>query len=238
MQERNYYKRNLPHWQPCGSEYFITFRLAGSLPAKVVAQIKNERELYIKEARNEKGSSGSLPEQQGTGNKAIAGSDRLSDLRAVLWERIFNKYEDLLDRAEQGPNWLSKQSIAKIVKEAIHYRDQKEYDLFAYCLMPNHVHMVFKLLKPDNELNNSTQTPVTDILKSLKWYSALKANQYLGRKGAFWQAESYDRVIRDTEELEQTITYTLNNPVKAGLVEKWQNWPHSYCKPEIFDDFS
>lgn len=234
MQESDYYKRNLPHWQPKNAIFFITLRLAGSLPAQIVAQIKNEKELLLSEVREKISSSGSLPEQQGTNDRARAGSDRLSDLRAEIWKKTFRKYEGLLDEAEKGSTWLHETEVAQIVKDAIHHRDQKEYDLYAYSIMPNHVHLIFKLLCE----NESSEHQVTDILKSLKWFTALKANQLLQRNSVFWQAESYDRVIRDTRELENSIAYTLNNPVKAGLVTKWQDWPYSYCKPEFVNDFS
>jgi hypothetical protein len=52
----------------------------------------------------------------------------------------------------------------------------------------------------------------------------------LGRQGAFWQDESYDRVIRDSEEFDRVISYVLENPVKAGLVSEWGKWPWSYLK--------
>ena len=58
----SFYKRNLPHWQPSGAEYFITFRLAGSLPAEAVAKIKSEKAQRIHELKAATSSSGSLPE--------------------------------------------------------------------------------------------------------------------------------------------------------------------------------
>ena len=234
----NFYKRNLPHWQPSGSEYFITFRLAGSLPAEVVAKIKNDRAQRSRELRKATSSSGSLPEKQGIHDMVRAGSDRLSDLQEKIERETFLKYEDLLDKADAGPVWLKQPEVADIVQEAIHHRDQKEYDLYAYCIMLNHVHLVFRLLKQNQVLSESNEYLVTEALKSLKWFTALKCNQQLQRSGAFWQAESYDRVIRDAKELENTIAYTLNNPVKAGFVEKWEDWPYSYCKPEFLESFS
>ena len=52
-------------------------------------------------------------------------------------------FEKLLAGDSRGPFWLRKPEIAEIVNEAIHYRDQKEYDLIAHAIMPNHVHIVF-----------------------------------------------------------------------------------------------
>ena len=66
-----------------------------------------------------------------------------------------------------------------------------------------------------------------------KGYTAHKANRLLGRKGAFWQQESYDHVVRDANEWQRIVTYVLNNPVKAGLVDRWEKWQWSYCRCSI-----
>jgi len=59
------------------------------------------------------------------------------------------------------------------------------------------------------------------------------ANRELNRTGSFWHEESYDRLIRNADELNNTIQYTLNNPVNINLVKDWRDWLHSYCKPEF-----
>ncbi len=146
------------------------------------------------------------------------------------------KYEDLLDSTETGSTWLKEEKVANIVQEALHHRDKVKYDLFAYCIMPKHVHIVFELLEDSvNSDKSKTEYPLAKVLHSLKSYTALKCNKLLHRSGAFWQPESYDHVIRDSEELEKTVKYTLNNPVKAGIIKNWKNWPYSYCKPEFLE---
>lgn len=203
----NFYRRNLPHWQPPEAEYFVTFRLADSLPKEAVNKLKNLK-------------------------KQLKESDK--ELKASKIERsIFQKYEKLLENDEHGPVWLQKKAIAQLVAESIEYRNEQLFDLYAYCIMPNHVHLVFKHIKP----TFNTKYPIIKILASLKRYTARKANQELNREGQFWQHESFDRVIRNQEELESTIRYVLNNPVKANLVEEWQDWQHSFYKPEFKNDF-
>jgi len=61
-------------------------------------------------------------------------------------------------------------------------------------------------------------------MQSIKRHTARQANLYLKRQGTFWQAESYDHVIRDEAEWQRIIHYVLYNPVKAGLVAEWQAW--------------
>lgn len=212
MYESDFYRRNLPHWQPHNAEYFVTFRLSGSLPSIVIDQLKRERRQI---------------------NDVQEGSSDLDTVSKKNRRRqIFKKYEKALDSSDFGPTWLANSDIANIIEEALLYRDKKEYDLFAFCIMSNHVHMIFQLL--DDALSK-TEFPVTNILRKLKSFTGLKANQKLERTGAFWHSESYDHVIRDQNELENTIRYVLNNPVKIGLVDNWKDWQYNYCKPIILD---
>ncbi|NGP89152.1 transposase [Fodinibius halophilus] len=202
-----FYRRNLPHWQPPNAEYFVTFRLTGSLPKKAIARIKSLR------------------------NKQSAQTDLDNDFISTrITRRIFKKYEHLLAGNTKGPFWLKKPEIAQLVCDAIEYRDNEKYLLYSYCVMPNHVHIVFKLLANEQKKD---EYPVTKILGSLKKFTARKANQILNRTGQFWQHESFDRVIRNSSELENTIKYVLLNPVKAELTDEWQNWPYSYCNPDF-----
>ena len=89
--------------------------------------------------------------------------------------------------------------------------------------MPNHVHLVFELL--------SKERNVGEIVGSIKKYSSRRVNKILKRGGPFWQAESFDRLVRDEVELYFTIKYVLLNTVNAGLVENWKEWAGTYCHP-------
>ncbi|MEO7841277.1 MAG: transposase, partial [Anaerolineales bacterium] len=156
--------------------------------------------------------------------------------------RYFGKWDAYLDKAEFGPRWLSQPETADIVKEAMQYRDGKVFDLHAFCIMSNHVHAVFKPLSKSewhSDIGGSEyhsdlpDLPLNKIMQSLKRHTARQANMILDRRGAFWQDESYDHVIRDNEEYVRIINYVLENPVKAGLVSQWDEWQWTYCKPEI-----
>ncbi|NBC28345.1 MAG: hypothetical protein GVY08_15900 [Bacteroidetes bacterium] len=213
-----FYRRNLPHLQFQGGEYFVTFRLFGSLPANTIQELKSYRKQIQDELKNN-----------------VREENRIN-----IERKIFAKYESELDKNSCGPKWLSMPDIAGIIKDSIHFRDGKQYDLYAYCLMSNHVHMVFRHI--NNETHEFTVKsrelevfPITHILGNLKKYTSRKCNQALKRKGSFWQAENFDRLIRSDAELESCVFYTLNNPVKANLVSHWQQWPHTYCKPEFLE---
>ncbi len=203
-----FYRRHLPHLQLAGATLFITFRLAGSIPTTVLQQL-------LTEAKRVDAILG----------KTLDLKERAR--RAYLEQRIlFAKWDRALDTARNGPVWLHHPQIAELVTASLHYRDGRVYDLDAFCIMPNHVHMVYTPLpKADGGYH-----ALSAIMHSLKRYTARQANQLLGREGDFWQHESYDHVVRDRAEWRRIVLYVLNNPVKAGLVEHWDNWPWTYCK--------
>ena len=117
------------------------------------------------------------------------------------------------------------------MSDAIFYRDGKEFDLLAFTIMFNHVHLLF-------HADTSGQTEdiahaISLRIGRLKSFTARVCNNILDRTGQFWQYESYDHIVATDKELEDTIWYILNNPVKAGLVKRWQDWKWSYSKFEI-----
>jgi REP-associated tyrosine transposase len=67
-------------------------------------------------------------------------------------------------------------------------------------------------------------------MHSLKLYTAREANKVLQRSGTFWEHESFDHYIRNEAEWKRTVKYVLENPVKAGLVRTWQDWPWNYLR--------
>jgi REP element-mobilizing transposase RayT len=200
---KDFYQRNLPHYQPAGGEFFVTFRLANSLPQKIIQSLKQEFKESIKAEGEEN--------------------------RNHLNKLYFGKFDSLLDHSESGEKWLENDEIAKIIANKIHDFDDDKYVLICFCIMPNHVHLLFKILKRDKA--RSTY-PVTNILRLIKGSTARKANKILGRSGSFWQHESYDHLVRSDDERERIIRYILNNPVKAGLSDFWKDWRWTYCKEE------
>jgi len=206
----NYHRRNLPHIQPDSGTYSITFLLDGALPRQKVELLKELRKKLME--------------------SAVSLKDKYQ-----IHRKFFDKYESILDNPKSGPVWLKERKIAEIVMESIHYRDGIFYNLYAYCIMSNHVHMVFEHIADPNR--KPSNHPISDILRDLKKYSARKSNIIINRSGKFWHVESYDHVIRNDDELENQIAYVLHNPVKAGLVLNWEDWPYTYCKEEFKETF-
>jgi len=111
--------------------------------------------------------------------------------------------------------YLRQERIAQIVVDSLRRGvELGHYSLRAWVVMANHVHV---LLLP--------KVAPSRLLQSLKGYTAREANRVLGRAGEiFWQAESYDHWVRDQGELEKIVAYIENNPVKAGLVARAQDY--------------
>ena len=144
----------------------------------------------------------------------------LSDLS----RRHFAMLEVCLDKPKSGPTWLADSRIAEIVSEALHYRDGSDFRLDCYSIMPNHVHVVFA------PVNAPQPKSLSSIMHSLKRHTARQANPLLNRVGAFWEHESFDHYIRDATERKRIMKYILQNPVKAGLVTNWLDWPWNYLR--------
>jgi REP element-mobilizing transposase RayT len=102
--------------------------------------------------------------------------------------------------------------IARVVVDSLHQFRGTRYQLFAWCVMPNHVHVVFRVFDGNT---------LPKILHSWKSFSAKKAKKILGRSTEFWRREYYDHMVRDDAEFHRAVQYVINNPEKAGL----KDWP-------------
>jgi len=190
---------HLPHLKREGGSYFVTFRLFGTLPARVLAQFKQERENILAHAMAAK--------------------------RPLTWheqEELFRWYANRVDKyldAGNGDCWLKQPSIADFVAGALRFHQGIRFYLRAWTVMPNHVHAVVQPLQG---------WTLSTILQGWKGYTARKANAVLRRTGrAFWQKESFDHLVRNDEDLYRCCHYTTANPVDAGLCTRAEDWKWS-----------
>jgi len=107
---------------------------------------------------------------------------------------------------------------------SLHWLDNQQcMDLYAAVVMPDHLHFVAEL----------KEGSLGQVMRSLKSYTANEINRLLKRKGAFWQNQYHDHAVRKDEVLNEVILYTLTNPVRAGLVNDFHEYPHWYCMYEV-----
>jgi REP element-mobilizing transposase RayT len=180
----------LPHWEKEEGLYFVTFRLADSLP-KLVLQGITQRQQILDGAKRSGGNL--LPSQE-----------------ELIAKYSSKRTEEYADRGS-GSCLLKTPAVAEMMATALRFWQGTRYRLLAWCIMPNHVHVVCRLF-PSQKL--------ADVVKSWKVYTARGANRLLGRSGSLWQREYYDRLIRREGELDRAVQYVLSNPEKAGL----KNW--------------
>ena len=182
--EQNWKSRGfLPHYDASLKYQMITYRLADSLPQKVLNSIKES-----------KGES--------------------------LKQRIL--VEDTLDEGH-GACILKIPKIAQIVIDAWKFFDKSRYDLIAYVVMPNHVHVLIKTYEKHS---------LSQVIHSWKSYTAHEIKKVMGKAGIqseekIWQVEYWDRFIRDEKHFTQAVNYIIDNPVKAGLCTSPEQWPWS-----------
>lgn len=148
-------------------------------------------------------------------------------LPAATLERLKSKTDESDDRRlsvdqeldlGHGTTWLANPVCADVVADALIRFDGSKYDLLAWCVMPNHIHVLIR---------EKSGWPLGGVIKSWKGYTARVINQHLGRTGTFWAADYFDRRTRDRDQFEATAIYIEANPVKAGLCAEAKDWPWS-----------
>ena len=127
------------------------------------------------------------------------------------------RIEAALDQGH-GACWLSHPEVAALVRDALLYFDGDRYRLHGWVIMPNHVH-VLVTLRGDYSLSS--------VVHSWKSYTSRRANTILGRNGAFWYVDYFDRFMRDDKHFATTLDYIHWNPVKAGLCVEPGDWQWS-----------
>ena len=186
------YRRNLPHWQQEGTTYFVTFRLADSLPAQALEELEAERQHWL--------TTRSIPSFE-----TLA-----SEPEELRWEyaRTFNaRWHSFLDAGHGSCVLRLPQHRDIVVSTLLHFRSERmELDLAV--IMPNRVHLLITPLGG---------WKLEDLLHSIKRFSARAINKNLNRKGSLWMDENFDHIVRSEAQLEHYKEYIRENPVKAGL---------------------
>lgn len=139
------------------------------------------------------------------------------------WESLLKIENDRQRRIEleayldkgRGACHLQRPEIAKLVEDSLRFRHGEDYELRAWVIMPNHVHLLFKVFN----------VPMSQLLDAWKGFTAKQANKVLGRRGKFWQDGYWDTFMRDEEHERRTQKYIEENPVQASLVAARKEWP-------------
>ncbi|MHB1000664.1 MAG: REP-associated tyrosine transposase [Armatimonadota bacterium] len=112
-----------------------------------------------------------------------------------------------------------------IINSLLWYHEHNIWNLYCYCLMPDHLHILISLLPESKQSDTNTE----DILKIIARFKSYTDQQWRkrGKAQPLWQKSIFDSIIDQFEPADEVISYILNNPVRKGLVENWENYP--YC---------
>lgn len=216
----NYYQRKLPHLTPFGGVFFVTAVLKGCLPKVVMERLQAEKYTILEQLK-------SVQHQE------LIGSIYYEKL-IQSHQRHFEQLDQQLDGSNYGKHYLKESGVAAILAKKIHQYDNELYKLEAFTIMSNHFHLLIdtsiqiEQLPEGIEPHFNNQKPLSKIMNLIKGGSSFLINKHLRRTGALWQQESYDRLVRDETEQANIHQYILNNPVKAGIVQHWKDYPYSY----------
>jgi len=204
----------LPHWEVVDGRHFVTIRLAGALPMEGQRRIRELAQQLRVAVYN--------------GQVALEQN----------W-RMFHEMERWLDKAETKTH-LSNAQVATMIAEAIDFRvSNGTWTLFDYVIMPNHIHMFFRLGRGSRCLDEAAtegagsssqhlrkQRRLKAVLEDFKRWTAAQAGRILSIDGSrFWQSEWFDHWSRSPQEDDKIRDYIRENAVRAGLVKEWRQWP-------------
>jgi len=210
--------------------------LAGSIPNSTVRHYKSKRKWLREQLQRCQSIVIEEPSPE-----ALKWKSKIEKLD----RECFIKCEEIMHHHLIGPTWLLNEGIAENVAGQLHRLDGDLYRLDAFSIMSNHVHTVFKplidacLLDEILEALNRGDERIPSlakIMQAVKGRSARECNLILGRRGQFWEHESFDHVIR-AGRFDKTVRYVLENPVKADLVTSWQEYRWNYCRAELLERF-
>jgi REP element-mobilizing transposase RayT len=197
------HQRELPHWQQGEVYYFVTWRLADSLPQAILQQWQEEKRLWL-----------------------LNHPSPLSEGDTTEFHRQFSSRMDAWLDDGSGSCVLKQGAVREVVQQTLRYFDAQRYELNAFVIMPNHVHVLFRLMPAQR---------IEWVIHSWKSFSAKAINQLLNRSGSLWQEEYWDRMIRHEPHLNACAGYIRDNPAKAKLAQaEYTHFERSTGVPPVF----
>ena len=138
----------------------------------------------------------------------------------------FIRIEQFLDTSDADSWLLDNPEVAKVLMESLSWLESKGWIIYAAVILSTHVHLLMR-----NENGNSVE--LIKHINAYKSFTGSRANKILGKRGRFWAHDCFDHWIRSPEKFESTVRYIANNPVKAGRVKLWSDWPWVKVHDEV-----
>ena len=162
--------------------------------------------------------------------------------RIRIQQRYFAEYDRVLDDNRKDEALLNRR-LASLIRRQL-FAQQETYQLVAYAIMPNHVHIVLQPRESPSSISKGVtgesddashipdrmdeqpdvRSPLVDYLRELKITTTRAAAELPGDLGLDGHDASFDYWIRSAAELEALVAYVADNPVSAGLVRSPEQW--------------
>jgi threonyl-tRNA synthetase/REP element-mobilizing transposase RayT len=181
------------------------------------------------ELREESGAS--APKGSARVSRAVSGvppetsgSAKYSKRNLPHFERPWAKYMVTFGTVNRGQ--LSPQARDIVLKSLLFMHEQRRYELYAACVMPDHVHLLFEpQIKEQDKEGKPIFWSLTEILHSIKSFTAHEINEAQQTKGnPVWEKESFDRMIRGESDMEEKFHYICKNPWEVGAAKHDENY--------------
>ncbi len=169
----------LPHLYQPNKLYFVTFRLSDSIPKEVLTKIREESRILKSQLK-----------------------ETDSDLLRKYNQKLMATIDKYIDRG-YGSQYFINSEIRQLMVDTLMERHQKDYYIYDYVLMPNHVHLLIR--------TGAIKT-LTELISQIKRKSAYRINKYLSRTGDVWHENFFDVIIRSWQHLRSVQNYIKSNP--------------------------
>jgi len=191
-------KRGIPHGFLCETPIHLIYRLEDCAPVHLLKELKDDLLHQIK------------------GLRAFG-----RDIQALLEEHS-KIYDNLLDAQDQRKFILNRDELGQIVLQSwLHLSAQKEITLYAVVVMGNHVHVLLR------GFLNQKPKQIGKLIQRHKSFTTKAIRAIDNSIEKVWDYNFYDRYVREGT-FWRVLDYIVQNPVKAGMVERWDEWPLTY----------
>ena len=179
-------RANLPHWNKASTASFVTFRLADALPQEKLLKFEESRTAWL--------------------------AAHPQPWEAETAKEYFSTFDETIQSwldAGYGSCLLRNAECRQIVEETLWHFAGERYQLYAYVVMPNHVHVLFM---------PAEGWTLSETVASWKKFTARRLNDALGREGSLWQKESFDTLVRSERHFQAIVGYIKrNDPANAWV---------------------
>ncbi len=237
-----FHRGRLPHWLVADHSYFVTLCRKGCLPARVVAELRDERKDLARMTALSDRAFGTSARTSGSHHKHYdmhvgrdvtdrPALDRPASARPatnlLAARQRFARIDAVLDATKRSERDLCESTIASVILGNLDWLRRNGWRIWAATLMPSHAHLVLRNVDGRNDR-------LRQDLSRFMAYTARMINAKKNTKGSpFWQRECFDHWCRDSDSWRRSVNYTANNPVKAGLTAAWRDWEFTVIDPEV-----